>query len=216
MKAMIMREQADKATETAQVLMDKGFQVVCVESQRYARAVLAAEPIDLLVLDETIHGRLTHAVALLGELRHPYISTILMTDLQGGDMGELYDLIPSLYAMAGCDISGDVLGKLAIAAIENVDQAAVRVARHQAADLAEAALDDAMPELIADDAPRKSDPMAALAAAIAKPDADEILILTEKDKTTLPHFVRRPTSRTISAPQFARISRSADASLALQ
>ena len=183
------------------------------------------DQVDLLVLDETISGRLTHAVALLGELRHPYISTILMTDRQQCEMDELYDLIPSLYAMAGCDVPVSLLGRLAIAAVDNVDEAQKRVARHQAADLAEAALDDVLPEWLddieciddfADEGEPKPDPVAAMVAAIAEPAADEILILTEKDKAVLPYFGHRPLSRPAAMGRITPISRIADSSLALQ
>ncbi|WP_108814662.1 hypothetical protein [Loktanella sp. Alg231-35] len=95
------------------------------------------DTVDLVVLDERVEGQLTHAIALSGERKNPYQSAIMLTDRPGADSDDLYDLIPSLYALVGTDVKANMLGKLAFSAVSNLDMIASRVDRQIAAEKAE-------------------------------------------------------------------------------
>lgn len=146
MKALILRKNATATASCAQALIDKGFQVVCVDTRKVARALIQLETIDLLVMDEQVDGRLTHALALSAERRNPYVSTIMVTDRTGPETDDLYDLIPCLYGLVGSESSGRLISQLALASTENFDEAQARVQRLTqcvTADDGDAVLDDA-------------------------------------------------------------------------
>ena len=138
MKALILRADAKASVETARVLIDKGFQILTVDTQAVAHALIRVDTIDLLVMDERIEGQLTHAIALSGERRNPYLSAILLTDRKAEETADLYDLIPSLYGMVGMQTAPDLLAKLALCAVSNIETALARVAKN--ADVAAAEL----------------------------------------------------------------------------
>ncbi len=139
MKALILRQDPEAACAVSRALMDKGFQILCVEKLDVAHALIRVDTIDLLVMDERMDGQLTHAIALSGERKNPYLSAILLTDRPAEETDDLYALIPSLYAMAGMGVGADVIGKLALSAVSNVADVMARVTRQAAEDKAEAA-----------------------------------------------------------------------------
>ena len=96
MKALILRSDAKASVATAHALIEKGFQILSVDTQAVAHALIRVDTIDLLVMDERIEGQLTHAIALSGERRNPYLSTILLTDRKAHETDDLFDLIPCL------------------------------------------------------------------------------------------------------------------------
>jgi len=132
MKALILRNDAEAGVATSRALIDKGFQVLCVETQAVAHALIRIDTIDLLVMDERVQGQLTHAIALSGERRNPYLSAILLTDRAGEDTDDLYGLIPALYALAGTASGPDLIARLAMSAVSGQDAIAARVARDAA------------------------------------------------------------------------------------
>jgi hypothetical protein len=139
MKALILRQDAQAAAAVSRTLMDKGFQILCVEKLDVAHALIRVDTIDLLVMDERIDGQLTHAIALSGERKNPYLSAILLTDRTGEETDDLYALIPALYALAGMSVGADVIAKLALSAVSNTDDVMARVARQIAVEKAEQA-----------------------------------------------------------------------------
>ncbi len=169
MKALILRNDAQSAIATSGALADKGFQILCVDSLTVAHTLIGIDTIDLLVMDERVNGQLTHAVALSGERKNPYQSAIMLTDRPGADSDDLYDLIPSLYALLGTDVSPGLLGKLAFSAVSNLDLIIARVARQNAADKAELDLSEAA-DVVTEDA--ASDALFLDAAMMVNPDDD--------------------------------------------
>ena len=148
MKALILRQDAEAACAVSRALVDKGFQILCVEKLDVAHALIRVDTIDLLVMDERIGGQLTHAIALSGERKNPYLSAIFLTDRTSSETDDLYSLIPSLYAIVGMGVGADVIAKLAMSAISNVEDVMARVARQHAEDAAETApllLEDIVP-----------------------------------------------------------------------
>lgn len=137
MKALILRNDADASLATAQALIDKGFQILSVDTQTVAHALIRVDTVDLLVMDEQVGGQLTHAIALSGERRNPYLSAIFVTDRTSEDTNDLYELIPSLYALVGGDTTPELLGLLAQSAVTNVEEAKARAAENVAAVMAE-------------------------------------------------------------------------------
>ena len=137
MKALILRNDTDAAIATARALIDKGFQVLCVETLTVAHSLIRVDTIDLLVMDERVEGQLTHAIALSGERRNPYLSAIFLTDRSSAETDDLYALIPSLYALVGAETAPELLGKLALSSVSNVEEAIARVALHAAMEQAE-------------------------------------------------------------------------------
>lgn len=134
MRALILQNDATAAVATSKVLIDKGFQILCVDTRRVAETLVRMDCIDLLVMDEKVDGQLTHAIALSGERKNPYMTSILMTDRVGADTDDLYDLIPSLYALAGIATSPALVGQLALASVANLEDVQARVAQNAAAD----------------------------------------------------------------------------------
>ena len=117
MRALILRNDPNAAMACSSALIEKGFQILCVDTRDVAETLVRLDLIDLLVMDERVQGDLTHTVALSGERHNPYVSTILMTDRPGDETDELYDLIPSLYALAGTETMPKLVGQLAVAAV---------------------------------------------------------------------------------------------------
>ncbi|WP_019954083.1 hypothetical protein [Yoonia vestfoldensis] len=152
MKAMILRDDAADAVQTAHILANKGFQTLCVTSRDIAQAMIRADVIDLMVMDERIGMQLTHTLALSAERRNPFVSTIIMTDKGAEATDDLYGLIPSLYALIGTRTGADILGKIVLSAVANTEEAARRIDRQLAADAAELAAPADDFDLMADDA----------------------------------------------------------------
>jgi hypothetical protein len=117
MKALILRNDAAASLSTAHALIDKGFQILSVDTQALAHALIRLDTIDLLIMDERVEGQLTHAIALSAERRNPHLSAILVTDRTAEQTDDLFELIPSLYGMVGHDTTARVLGKLALSAV---------------------------------------------------------------------------------------------------
>lgn len=130
MKALILREVPHKSLATAQALIDKGFQILSVDTPVVAQALISVDTVDLLVMDERIGGQLSHAVALSGERKNPYLSVLMLTDRAARETDELFDLIPCLYGLAGLDTAPDMLAKLALSAVSDVSVAQARIARN--------------------------------------------------------------------------------------
>jgi len=164
MKALILRNDADASLATAQALIDKGFQILSVDTQTVAHALIRVDTVDLLVMDERVGGQLTHAIALSGERRNPYLSAILLTERSGEETNDLYDLIPSLYALVGENTDAELLGRLAYASVANVEEVKARAARNVAAVMAE---NDNVEE--------------AMTQPTVKEVSDDILILAQSD-----------------------------------
>ncbi len=181
MKALILRSDAHASVETARALIDKGFQILSVDTQAVAHALIRLDAIDLLVMDERVDGQLTHAIALSAERKNPYLSAILLTDRSAEDTEDLYDLIPSLYGLVGSHTAPDLLGKLAVSAVSSIETALARVAQNAAVEEAELAdTPDKDPLILAkaemlsgDDAPALDMPSYA-DVAIAEPALAEI------------------------------------------
>ena len=151
MKAMILRNDATDAVQTAHILANKGFQTLCVTSRDIAQAMIRADVIDLMVMDERIGMQLTHTLALSAERRNPFVSTIIMTDKGAEAADDLYGLIPSLYALIGTRTGADVMGKIVLSAVSNAEEAARRIDRQLAVEAAELAASGEDFDLIADD-----------------------------------------------------------------
>jgi hypothetical protein len=117
MKALILRNDAAASLATAHALIDKGFQILSVDTQAVAHALIRMDVIDLLVMDERVEGQLTHAIALSAERKNPYLSAILLTDRTAEETDDLFELIPSLYGLVGQDTTPAILGKLALSAV---------------------------------------------------------------------------------------------------
>ena len=139
MKALILRKDPHAAVATAHALTEKGFQILSVDTLAVAHALIRIDAIDLLVLDEEVEGQLTHAIALSAERRNPYLSAIFLTDRAQDITDDLYDLIPSLYALVGCDAAPELLGQLALSSAHSLEDASARVAQNKEDDLAEVA-----------------------------------------------------------------------------
>jgi hypothetical protein len=142
MKALILRADAATAVETAHLLAQKGFQTLCVASRDIAHAMIRADVIDLMVMDERVGGQLTHTLALSAERRNPYVSTIILTDEGADTTDDLYDLLPSLYALVGTGVTARMLGQLVLAAVANLDEVTQRVQQYRADDLDDVLFDD--------------------------------------------------------------------------
>ena len=206
MKALVLRSAVVQAAATCEKLIDMGFQVFSVESLLTAHSLIRIDTFDLLIMDEYINGHLTHAIALSGERRNPYLSVILLSDRPADQTEDLYDLIPALYAMAGAETSVHVLARLALSAVTGQEAITARVSRYASEDAAEAdAADDAVLLAAAasldDRSPVPSDVLILDAdTAVFLPDAQTEPTLAEPS-IPLPSFLRRrPSAPKYDAP----------------
>ncbi|MEM8538584.1 MAG: hypothetical protein AAGF56_12085 [Pseudomonadota bacterium] len=147
MKALILRSDPDAALATAQVMTKRGFQVMCLQSLTVAHALIRLDTLDVVIMDEVIEGQLTHAIALSAERRNGRLSAIVLTDRPRAETDDLYALVPSLYALVGTDTAADLLGQLAMSAMQNVDDIAdavvVRAAKEAEIAVGETAKEEA-------------------------------------------------------------------------
>lgn len=150
MKAMILRADAADAVQTAHILASKGFQTLCVTSRDLAQAMIHAEMIDLVVMDQRVGTQLTHTLALSAERRNPYVS-IIMTDEGREVMDDLYGLIPSLYALIGTQTETALISQIFLSAVANAAEVARRIDRQLAADAADMGEGEEDLDLIAQD-----------------------------------------------------------------
>ncbi|WP_341368228.1 hypothetical protein [Yoonia sp. BS5-3] len=137
MKALILRNQPDAAIANAQALLGQGFQILHVENRDVAETLIRMDRIDLLVMDEELDGCLTHTIALSAERKNPYISSIIVTDRSREETDDLYDLIPSLYALVGHNTSPQIVGQLALSSMHDVDDRREKVRQTLQADITE-------------------------------------------------------------------------------
>ena len=151
MKAMILRADAADAVQTAHILASNGFQTLCVTSRDLAQAMIHAEMIDLMVMDQRVGTQLTLTLALSAERRNPYVSTIIMTDEGREVMDDLYGLIPSLYALIGTQTETALVSQIFLSAVANAAEVARRIDRQLAADAADMGEGEADLDLIAQD-----------------------------------------------------------------
>ena len=224
MKALILRNDATASLATAHALIAKGFQILSVDTQAVAHALIRIDAIDLLVMDERIEGQLTHAIALSAERKNPFLSAILLSDRSAEETDDLFELIPSLYGVVGHATSPQILGKLALsAAIDPVALPALVVQD----DAVETPQVIAMPQLDPlillqapqdemdddwDDDPVDYADVAIAAPALSKmadaaqdvtfdhistPVAAEVAALFRK--TALPHFLQAPSRPAVQA-----------------
>lgn len=165
MRALILQTDSDAAVASSRALIDKGFEILCVKNRDVAETLIRMDTIDLLVMDEQIDGCLTHAIALSGERKNPYISSIIVTDRTKAETDDLYDLIPSLYALVGGETEPNLVGQLALSSVANVDDMRARVRKHLDADVADAVAAD---DLVLED-------MAEVATAPERPAAVDVM-----------------------------------------
>lgn len=117
MQVMVLDDDPEHQARLARALMARGFQVVCVDSLAMAEAVVRLDMLDLLILGERVRGRLSHPVALLAECRNPAVPSIFITDRQGEEIAELFELIPSVYSIMGRSTAPNMVAQIAVAAV---------------------------------------------------------------------------------------------------
>lgn len=167
MKAMILRADFCAAAQLAHHFAGQGLQPLCASDQDTARAMIRADTIDLIVMDERIGAQLTHALALSAERCNPCVSVILMSDRDPAAVDDLFVLIPSLCAVLGMQSEAGLTGKIALCALADRDVNLARVSRQMAADLTDLDTDaDDWPADMLDDSDWFADSGSNLAAAL--------------------------------------------------
>lgn len=117
MQVLILDDDPEYQARLARALAARDFQIVCVDSLAAAEAVVRMGLPDLLILGERVQGRLSHSVALLADCRDPGIPSIFITDRQGDDIAELFDLIPAVYSIMGRATAPAMVAQIAVAAV---------------------------------------------------------------------------------------------------
>jgi hypothetical protein len=117
MFALIFEENACRRGTHAVALIQAGLEVTSTDQIDVARDCLRADMVDLLILDERVHGRVSHGLALLAEYRNPLVATILLTSRTGEDVDDLFHLLPSLHCVLPPDVSAVLLRRFARASI---------------------------------------------------------------------------------------------------
>jgi hypothetical protein len=116
MLAMIVTEDAGLRGQLAGLLADRGADILSFG--RLDPAILAARRTlpDVLILAEHVGGRLAHSLELLAEWRNPDLGLILLSDRQGEDAAELFDLLPALRALLPPGTDARTLARLVLSA----------------------------------------------------------------------------------------------------
>ncbi|KMW58087.1 hypothetical protein AIOL_003057 [Candidatus Rhodobacter oscarellae] len=86
-----------------------GVLVTATSSLKVAEAFISTNVVDLLVASERVRGRLSHSTILMAEHQHAHLSTILLTDRTDRDAEEVFELIPSVHALIGTGVPGEVV-----------------------------------------------------------------------------------------------------------
>ena len=115
MHALLVSDQPKLMTQISSKLMDCGFLVLGVNSVDAAEQFLRDTSVDLLVMEEKVSGRLTHSLSLLAEYRVSTSSTVIVTERQGDDLDELFELLPGLSCVFGKGIPADFVAQMALA-----------------------------------------------------------------------------------------------------
>ncbi|TNC47993.1 response regulator transcription factor [Rubellimicrobium rubrum] len=119
MQVMILDEDPALRTQIAAALTHEGFDVLSFGRVQPAKDAARLAIVDVLVLGEAVDGRLAHDVALLAEWRNPGLGAILLSDRQGTEFDELFELIPSLQAVLGRQTDPRTLAQLALSAVRS-------------------------------------------------------------------------------------------------
>jgi hypothetical protein len=115
MQVMVLEQDQFFQAQLASALMGKGFQVICVDNVGAAENFIRLDFIDILVFGERLEGKLSHSVALLAECKNPLVNAVLLTDRTGNDIDELFDLLPSVYAILGRKVTPAVVAQVVLA-----------------------------------------------------------------------------------------------------
>ncbi|TNC70849.1 hypothetical protein [Rubellimicrobium roseum] len=118
MQVMILEEDPTLRTEVAAALAPEGFDILSFGRLGPAKEAARSTALDLLVLGESVEGRLAHDVALLAEWRSPGLGAILLSDRRGDEVEELFELIPSLQAVLGRRTGARTLAQVALSAAQ--------------------------------------------------------------------------------------------------
>lgn len=118
MQALIVHDDPSEVERIRAILARRGFMAACCTGQDDAIAHIRRQPADLLVLKQVIGGRHTTSVALAGEYRNPGLASILLTERNRADAVELFELVPSLFAILGPRPDSPLLASLALQAVE--------------------------------------------------------------------------------------------------
>ncbi|SMY09156.1 response regulator [Flavimaricola marinus] len=133
MQVMVMNDDPEVQIRVTKGLMSKGFQVVGMETIARACAYVKLDPVDILITGERIGGRLSHTVALAAEYANPMVTTMLLTDRKDPEIDELYDLLPSLYALISPQSDPAIVTRLALSAVASPEDAERRMHRNATA-----------------------------------------------------------------------------------
>ena len=115
MQVMIVEEDPTLRTQITGALAPEGVDILSFGRIGPAKDAVRRANVDILVLGESVGGRLASDLALLAEWRNPRLGAILLSDREGAAAEELYDLIPSLQAVLGRRTGPRTLARVAIA-----------------------------------------------------------------------------------------------------
>lgn len=112
MIALVVHSDPHQSARLSAHLMKIGFNVMTVESLVVADAMSRNMSIDLMIVEETIQGALSHRILLTAERRNPGMSAVLMTDKTGADADELFLLLPAVHALLAPNAPLNILNAL--------------------------------------------------------------------------------------------------------
>lgn len=150
MQALIFDTHSETQARVAAVLMDKGFHVICVDSAGAARAFLASGMVDLLVAGDTGQGFTEAVMAMVGHGQADSLNVIVMTDRHSGDFDQLGHRLPGYYGAMGRAIAPQLVGKLALSAVADVDEGQGRARRKAFIDAQSAKIARGVPQVPAE------------------------------------------------------------------
>lgn len=133
MQVLVMHDDVDVQIAASKRLMSKGFQVIGLETVARACDYVKRDPVDILLLGDRVGGRLSHSVALAAECANPMVTTMILTERRDTEIDELYELLPSLYALISPKVEASTIAQLALTAVANPEESEARMRRNATA-----------------------------------------------------------------------------------
>ena len=109
MFALVIENDPTRLAPLADVLAGRGYRVIIAGSVEDAQVLARVISFDVVIQVEVLGSRLTHAALLSAARRNPDLSAILLARKSAEAAGELFDVLPNLYAILPQEADVDLI-----------------------------------------------------------------------------------------------------------
>lgn len=113
MQILLLDESPSRQVALVGAFSALGAQVIATDRIGAAAAMAQDACFDLLILLETVGGRLSHKVLLAAAHRNSAVKAVLLTDRTGAEVDELFSLLPGLICIVGSGCATEDIVELA-------------------------------------------------------------------------------------------------------